>query len=377
MKKKYLQPEVSDASEVLRLKLYDGPNWSTAGPVLRVFDYSLSNHPGELKGTATFKYPGVDLDGNSDYIEIVDHADFTPGSNNLVTNGDFSAWTNDDPDGWAVDGEVGSDPEVSQVGDGESHGGAGTGYCNIFTSDVLVQMIQTISLVTGRRYKVSININTLSGRGIVIYDIDTGMFTDKIYSSTGTKVFYFVANADSLNFRIKRRGGGASDVTFDDVSVMLVKPFSISAWVYMHDATDFTIASKGVEVTDGEWRFYTDGSDKLFAHFYDEDIDKYIGRTYNAAALTQNIWLHLVTTYNGEALSAGVKLYLNGVQVDDADSLSATFVAVEDLGHDIWIGRYANDYANGLIDNITIHKKELSAAEVHDIYKQTKWRYGV
>ena len=42
----------------------------------------------------------------------------------LLTNGDFAAWTGDDPDGWTIGGEVGSDPMVTQVDPG---GGAGTG----------------------------------------------------------------------------------------------------------------------------------------------------------------------------------------------------------------------------------------------------------
>ena len=38
MKLKYLPPEISDASEVLHLKLWEGT----------AFDYSLNNHPGTL-----------------------------------------------------------------------------------------------------------------------------------------------------------------------------------------------------------------------------------------------------------------------------------------------------------------------------------------
>ena len=80
MEKKYLPPEVSDASEVLHLKLWEGT----------AFDYSLNNHPGTLKGTATYKYPGVDLDGDSDYIEVADHVDFSP----ILTPFSISTWVN-------------------------------------------------------------------------------------------------------------------------------------------------------------------------------------------------------------------------------------------------------------------------------------------
>ena len=52
----------------------------------------------------------------------------------LITNGDFAAWTGDDPDNWTIIGESGSDPEVSEVGSDEGHGGASTGSCNIYTT---------------------------------------------------------------------------------------------------------------------------------------------------------------------------------------------------------------------------------------------------
>ncbi|MGP1665287.1 MAG: hypothetical protein ACTS5I_05120, partial [Rhodanobacter sp.] len=53
----------------------------------------------------------------------------------LVVNGAVPiAFTDDDPDGWATSGESGSDPEISEVGTGEGHGGSGTGWINLFTS---------------------------------------------------------------------------------------------------------------------------------------------------------------------------------------------------------------------------------------------------
>lgn len=234
-KAKYLQPQPRTGPDtVLHLKLYDGPNWSTAGSVLHVFDYSLNNHPGTLKGTVpTFQYPGVDLPGTDEYIEVADHADFTPA----------------------------------------------------------------------------------------------------------------------------------------------LTPFSISAWVNLHDVS-FMIASKGVYNTDGEWWFHTTAGDKLIFRVYDENVDNcYIGKAYNTA-LARDKWLYLVATYNGGNVSDGIKLYLNSVKVDDTPSELGVFVTCQDGGHAVWIGRYDVNYANGLINDVMIHKKELSAAEVLDIYNLTKWRYG-
>lgn len=38
--------------------------------------------------------------------------------NELLTNGNFSAWTGDNPDGWIISGESGSDPMITQVAAG-------------------------------------------------------------------------------------------------------------------------------------------------------------------------------------------------------------------------------------------------------------------
>ncbi len=226
MELKYLPSEISDASEVLHLKLWEGT----------AFDYSLNSHPGTLKGTAVYKYPGVDLDGDSDYIEVADHADFTPA----------------------------------------------------------------------------------------------------------------------------------------------LTPFSISAWVYMHDVMNFYIASKGVYNTDGEWGLYFDSSDRPMFEFFDESVvDCYIARYHNSAYTAyKNQWIHIVATYDGGILATGIKIYINGLRVDDTSDTNETFVAVENLNHAVWIGYDGTNYANGLIDDVRIYTTERNTTQIRDFYEQTRWRYG-
>ena len=149
-------------------------------------------------------------------------------------------------------------------------------------------------------------------------------------------------------------------------------PFSISADVYMHDATWFTIASKGVFNVDGEWFFALDEDDKLLFAAFDESVaDCLIGRTY-ATALTgyQNQWVHLVGTYDGGTLSAGFKLYLNATRIDNAnyEANQASFVSVENLAGPVWIGRYSTSYANGLVDNVMFHSRVLTPSDIVKLY---------
>lgn len=142
----------------------------------------------------------------------------------LVVNGDFSAWTTDNPDLWIVVGE--SLPnEVSEVGTGEGHGGTGNGCCNIYRSAgfLAVGIRQVITLVVGKTYRLSINIDTKTA-GIIVVSDDIGhMAVNLIESSTGVKTITFVATGTSMGLRITNYGMGLCDVTIDDISVKQVR----------------------------------------------------------------------------------------------------------------------------------------------------------
>lgn len=101
----------------------------------------------DIAGATSANYTPVDADfGRA--LRVVETADGAVSANSnetgltaeapaqslgaeLVTNGNFSAWTSDDPDGWTVVGESGSGPAVSQVAPG---GGVGTGAARFYSS---------------------------------------------------------------------------------------------------------------------------------------------------------------------------------------------------------------------------------------------------
>jgi len=168
---------------------------------------------------------------------------------------------------------------------------------------------------------------------------------------------------------------GTSDyvaVPDDDDFTPAGTPFSISAWLKMDNSTSFMIASKGVLDTDGEWLFWLTGSDRLFCRLLDESVTNcYIGRSSSVVLTSyENQWVHVVLTYDGGTVSSGAKLHFNGIRTDDADNESnpGSFVSVENLNHDLWIGRYSNSYANGTIDNVYFFAAELTQDEVNILY---------
>lgn len=139
----------------------------------------------------------------------------------FITNGDFSAWTADDPDDWEVFGESSPDPEISQVGAGQGHGGAGTGLCNIYTSDgSQIYIKRTFSnFVVGRTYRFSMNIDTIVSGGIHVDSVPVGMMGIREYTTTGTKTFSFVAISTFANLHISNIPDEAADATIDNVSI--------------------------------------------------------------------------------------------------------------------------------------------------------------
>ena len=154
-------------------------------------------------------------------------------------------------------------------------------------------------------------------------------------------------------------------------------PFTFSAWVNMNNIINFPILSKGVYNTNGEYWLGTDIDGKLNIRIYDESVDNcYIGRMYTASTLSTGVWTKVVATYNGNGSSSGLKLYVNGEQVDDADSSAAcSYVAMENLASALYLGRYNDNYANGKIDDVKLQNRAFTADEVRLKFNSAKERY--
>ena len=128
----------------------------------------------------------------------------------------------------------------------------------------------------------------------------------------------------------------SDELSFGDGAVD--QPFSIVALVNPSDATDSTILSKlNVNIGGGEWRFFLDGSDHPHLELQDQSTDKHLGRS-DATALAQNTWSLLVATYNGTGAEPGIRIYLNGVRVDDTSNTSAGYVAMENGTQAVGLG---------------------------------------
>lgn len=132
--------------------------------------------------------------------------------NNIIVNGTFSSWGSDNPSNWTVTGEVGTDPEVSEVGANEGHGGTGTGACNLYTTSADISIRQS-SLVVGKTYQITVTVTNIVSGAVQL--INGGRVIGHPIWQVGTYTFYCNANATLLYIQ----NWYACDVTVDSVVV--------------------------------------------------------------------------------------------------------------------------------------------------------------
>ena len=148
----------------------------------------------------------------------------------------------------------------------------------------------------------------------------------------------------------------AANMSFGDGT--LSEPFSIYQWLNLTaDANVKTILARHdltTGVTNLEWSFHLDASEKLVGQVFDdsEGTDVRVGRTFNTALAAATPML-VVMTYSGGATNGSVKLYVfdgtNAGQVDDTDAGNGAFVAMENKAGLTYIG--AREAASGAATN--------------------------
>jgi len=152
-------------------------------------------------------------------------------------------------------------------------------------------------------------------------------------------------------------------------------PFSVNAWVYVKTLTeDNYVVSKYGSGT-SEWRLDTQNGEVEFL-MYDQTNNGSIGRYYSTA-LSTDTWYNITGTYDGGSSESGIKIYLNGVQVDDTDTTSGTYVAMDDFSSALNIGAMTGPdrFFHGNIAMTHMYSKELTSTEVLQNYNATKGRF--
>jgi len=93
--------------------------------------------------------------------------------------------------------------------------------------------------------------------------------------------------------------------------------------------------------------------------------------------LSDGNWHHVVAAWDGTTDADMAKLYVDGAE-DDSETADST--ESSSATYDLFIGKFNTPYDNfydGLLDDIRIYDRALTAAEVLAIYNNTKATYGL
>lgn len=135
-------------------------------------------------------------------------------SANLVTNGDLSSWSGDNPTWWSVSGESGSDPMLTQV---DPSGSAGTGAARFYASGATNNpSLNAFDIRTiGLWYESSLQVTAWTSGALN----DTNGTAQRTGQLVATKAQTAVAlgRATATSYGIAGRGGTAHDHVVDNI----------------------------------------------------------------------------------------------------------------------------------------------------------------
>ena len=207
-------------------------------------------------------------------------------------------------------------------------------------------------------------VNTLAGEStgmsqsnLVQSDLQTvAPYSKYALAFDGTNDYIDCGDSDSFSF-----GNGTTDSSF-----------SISAWVNMIDATNFITIAKDAN-SGREYVIRTLSDDKLYFYLLDNINGGYIGRISSGTVTSnQGTWIHTLYTYNGNSTSSGIKIYLNGSQVDNANYEGGSYTAMSNTSTNLNVGRQERGlhYGSGSISNVSIFDSALTSSQVREIYNE-------
>ena len=134
--------------------------------------------------------------------------------------------------------------------------------------------------------------------------------------------------------------------------------YTITAWVYMDSGSG---TSRYFAHKSSEWALRVGSDGRLICAQEDNSTGGYIGRNWTGPVQT-GAWYHVACTYSGSGASAGTKIYVNGVKVDNANEQSGTYVAMENTANSM---RFSDtEYLKGKLDEIKIYNYERSQTQI-------------
>ena len=195
-------------------------------------------------------------------------------------------------------------------------------------------------------------VGTING-GNIDCTIDQTGHIGQCYDFSGATQYILIYDRDSLSFT----DGSGND-----------KPFSISMWIYPDVENNFLFT----KVNENNYEYYLD-LDSPNARFV---LRSLAGTNYIQAIIAStfniNNWWLINATYDGSESENGLKIYCNGVVLGTTNTETGTYVGMSNGTSNVTIGthpRYPETLEfNGRIDEVMLHRRELTALEIKQMY---------
>ena len=137
---------------------------------------------------------------------------------------------------------------------------------------------------------------------------------------------------------------------------------SLSAWIYPRISNAYqAIVVKASGVDQRQYAYYLsiNGTSQIFIALGTSNL----GNVVVSPEWSVNQWNHIVLTADG----SNVKIYINGVLANTTAGAYVSSVAAVDIGIGVDIP-YGTFFTKGLIDEVRIYNRALSADEVRSLY---------
>lgn len=180
------------------------------------------------------------------------------------------------------------------------------------------------------------------------------------YLNFSSSAYFDTPDHDDFSF-----GDGSTDNTFSIILLINPTSFANNPWLFAKEDSTTGAAKR-------EWSVFV-FSNTMYVRLYDNSTGGYIGRQYNTSiAGDTGSWHTYICTYSGNSSASGVKIYRDGVQVDNTDYTSGSYTAMENTAANV--GNY-RIYTDGLLSYIasakygavSVIKEELTATQVNNI----------
>jgi hypothetical protein len=166
------------------------------------------------------------------------------------------------------------------------------------------------------------------------------------FNFDGINDYVSVPDAANLSF-----GNGTTD-----------SPFSISVWFRLGSFVN----QQQVIIKDNEYLIRINSSGRTFFELY-TDTSNILVRRDSGIATPLDEWANIVCTYDGSKNNSGMKIFSNGLRVDDATQNIGVYTGMTNTANDLKIGGNTV-FADGNINHATVIAKELTFCEVQELY---------